>query len=189
MSENGELTAEERAVVERFEAGQAAPESWEMREFRDSEGRFSGDPGWCGDGCIHLTADLTPAQAARLEAIEAALEDHALGAFSGTESACVCDRQWRANREYRHHVALAVAAIDVMRGATDDGAIGRVLALADELERTADSRRVLALDAEAVGASEECVWLRDRADDERAQADRIRAAIGAPATAEGDDRG
>lgn len=28
MSETRELTAEERAVVERFEAGEAAPESW-----------------------------------------------------------------------------------------------------------------------------------------------------------------
>jgi hypothetical protein len=61
-----------------------------------------------------VTADLTPAQAARLEDVErVARAMHAAG------------RIWDWEDGANNYRRLAVAAIGVMRGATDDGAVGR----------------------------------------------------------------
>lgn len=85
-----------------------------------------------------MTADLTPAQAARLEEIEAApwaeeaLQERLAVVLCNTDAGAIGYRwdeleptPYSGIRDaYRR---LAVAAIDVMRGATVDGAVGRVL--------------------------------------------------------------
>lgn len=54
------------------------------------------------------------ARLAELQQLAAVLDEHALAAFTGTESACACDRRWRPNREYRMH--LAVEILDALAG-------------------------------------------------------------------------
>jgi hypothetical protein len=120
-----------------------------------------------------LTADLTPAQAARLEAIEAApyaeeaaVERVARAMFDscyGTTDFGWDDQAEGPDLGKAYYRRLAVAAIDVMRGATDDGAIGRV------------RHNHVTRDIKPLGECPAC--------------DRTHTAVGAPATAEGDDRG
>lgn len=78
-----------------------------------------------------MTADLTPAQAARLEAanvVRAVGDDYEdCDAWVREIAAALTEAEQRGRR-------LAVAAIDVMRGATDDGVIGRVEALLGDIE-------------------------------------------------------
>lgn len=113
-----------------------------------------------------MTADLTPAQAARFEAIEAApyaeeaaVERVARALWETDVNDDVSGDRGDWMQTYRR---MAVAAIDVMRGAADDGAVGRVLALADEWDSLSSKHYAIL-------------------------ANRLRAAVGAPATAEGDD--
>lgn len=37
------------------------------------------------------------------------LAAHAVGAFNGTDTGCICDRKWRTNAAYAAHLAEAVA--------------------------------------------------------------------------------
>jgi hypothetical protein len=91
-----------------------------------------------------MTADLTPAQAARLEAIEAAPWAEEAAVERVARAICESDGEvWFGDdgdfeNDYRKN---AVAAIDVMRGATDDGAVGRVQRLADDLDDEAHEAR------------------------------------------------
>jgi hypothetical protein len=123
-----------------------------------------------------MTADLTPAQAARLDAIEAApyAEEAAVErvarAMADGGMHVYAERGWDDLQDDERDVfrLYAVAAIDVMRGATDDGAVG------------------LQTDRERLGVTCDCLgppyyvcphW--------PARA----AAVGTPATAGGGDRG
>jgi hypothetical protein len=121
-----------------------------------------------------MTADLTPAQAARLEEVAEALRAcHLSGKPYKARPSGPPETDW---------TEFAVAAIDVMRGATDDGAVGRVLALADRWDGLADASRIVAGVHErdyGRGYSKGFATGYERA------ADDLRAAVTAPATAEG----
>ena len=39
------------------------------------------------------------------------VSEHAVGAFSGSDTACICDRTWRKNIAYRDHLTKMLAPV------------------------------------------------------------------------------
>lgn len=50
-------------------------------------------------------------QFADTDALGSVLAAHSVGAFSGTDTACSCDRKWRTNESYSEHLAEVVRAV------------------------------------------------------------------------------
>lgn len=120
-----------------------------------------------------MTVDLSPAQAARLAQIEAApYAEEALQsriARAAHAAACNCGDEDVTGSTYWQQIA--VAAVGVMRGAADDGPIGRVLAVCDDLDREGVTQTFHGPENENQDIT-----------------DRVRAAVGAPAAAEDGER-